>query len=322
MKQLTTFLLLLVTLSAAAQINNNLLAFYNFNGNVNDNTSNGFDATPYGVAFVADRFGIPASACYFNGIDNYVEFPNVDEMKTPLPVSFTFWVKYESTSYQKQVVLNTSFENDRSTGVWFNSTNTTGQYAINFGDGSYAYTPYTRQTFVSDAVIETSAWHHVAVVVNSATDMKIFIDKAPTGGYYSGDGGDLVYSLLPGCIGRHDRDLGAPADYFMGTIDDMGYWARALSPEEIEQVYDNNLSVANATYEPAYFAIYPNPATDRLRFVSGGELKTVEIFSTTGQNLYSGKYTETLDIDFLTSGVYFVKASGDKQTATRKVIVR
>lgn len=44
--------------------------------------------------------------------------------------------------------------------------------------------------------------------------MKIIVNCVDSGGEYSGFGGQLVYSLTPGSLGRHDRDIYAPANYF------------------------------------------------------------------------------------------------------------
>ncbi|HLA54879.1 MAG TPA: LamG-like jellyroll fold domain-containing protein [Flavobacterium sp.] len=325
MKQIITLMLLAISFGAQSQIAPDLLSYYTFEGNVNDVSGNGYDATPFGVTYVTDRNGNPNSAVHFDGIDDYVNFPNLEALKTPLPVSFTFWVKYESADYQHQVLFNTSFENDRSTGVWFNSTSETGHYAVNFGDGQYNYTPDTRRTFVSDAVISINTWHHLAVVVTSATDMKIYVDKVLVPGTYSGNGGALQYSDTPGCLGRHDRNMSGPEDYFQGALDDAFYFSRALSQEDINTLYNANseLSVSQPQQVSETFYIYPNPASGELFFESASDaVKLLSIYNSFGQQVYSGVFRPRLDISNYASGLYYAKMSSGATVQTKKFIVK
>ena len=228
-------------------LNDSLLLHYSFNGNVNDTSVNDNHGVNFGANFGDDRLGNPNSAIYFDGLNDYVNFPNISELKPSLPVSFSFWIKYESVSLNDREVFNTSFEEDRNTGVFFNSQGSTGNYAVNYGDGSNSYVSSTRRTFVVNEAIEINNWHHVIVIVNSATNMEIYIDCINNGGAYSGTGGTLQYSGTPGCIGRHDRVLGSPANYFKGAIDDFRYWDRALTDDNIAELLGVNYTLFNST---------------------------------------------------------------------------
>jgi len=53
-----------------------LVAYYPFNGNANDASSNGFDCTPHGAVLTSDRFHRADSAYSFNGVDAYIECSN------------------------------------------------------------------------------------------------------------------------------------------------------------------------------------------------------------------------------------------------------
>jgi hypothetical protein len=63
--------------------------------------------------------------------------------------------------------------------------------------------------------------------------------------------------------------------------------------------------------------LYPNPTQESFNVsLDGDTLKSVEIFSTTGQSIFAksysnGKKEETIDLSSFTSGVYFIKAYGD-----------
>src|SRR6478672_779804 len=152
-----------------------LLVHYPFDGNTNDVSGHDYHATPFGATLAPDRDGNPNSAYYFDGFDDYINFPNLDALKPVLPVSFSFWIKYDSTDYDHQVVFNTSYEENHATSVVFNAQSGTGKYVINFADGQYFYGASSRRSYVSNRTIETTDWHHITVIVNSAADMKIYV---------------------------------------------------------------------------------------------------------------------------------------------------
>ncbi|MFL0354029.1 LamG domain-containing protein, partial [Xanthomarina sp. GH4-25] len=241
MRILNLILFLLCSNLFAQSLTDGLLLHYGFNGDTGDLSVNGNDAVNFGATFVEDRFGNPNAAIHFDGVDDYINFPNISELKPVLPVSFSFWIKYESYNLNDRAVFNTSFEEDRNTGIFFNSQASTGNYAINYGDGSYTYLSSTRRTYVSNSAIDVGNWHQIVIVVNSANDMEIYFDCNERGGVYSGSGGTLQYSDLPGSIGRHDRVLGSPANYFKGAMDDFRYWNRALTDENIAELLSTTL---------------------------------------------------------------------------------
>ena len=319
MKRLLLVSFLLTGTLAFSQLGTNLLSRYNFNGNVDDVSGNGLHAMPHNVSYVEDRNGVANSACYFNGIDSYVEFPNVSELKTALPVSFAFWIRYDSNDYHHQALLNTSFEENRSAGIWINSTEASGAYAVNFGDGQYAFTPETRRTFVSNSVIQTASWHHVTIVVNGPNDMDIYFDKQDHGGYYSGVGGPLVYSLAAGGIGRHDRDLGAPADYFMGAIDDFRYYNRALTQADVNEIY---LLATDEVKREQSFVLYPNPTTNEL-LIKTNELSNFtkfEIYDVFGKKVLDQPFSDRIDVSGLSAGLYILNASNGVDSVSKKFV--
>jgi hypothetical protein len=53
-------------------INANLLAFFPFDGNANDESGRDHNGTVIGASLDANRFGKPDSSYYFNGTDNYI----------------------------------------------------------------------------------------------------------------------------------------------------------------------------------------------------------------------------------------------------------
>ena len=202
-KRSIIILVFLVLATTNAQtIEDDLLLHYNFNNNLLDVSGNNNNPTNFGAVFTADRDGNTNGAILFDGIDDYLELPNITSLKPQLPVSFSFWIRYDSDNPNDRDVFNTSFEDDVNTGIFFNSQQSTGNFAINYGDGSNSYTYSTRRTYVSNHAINTGEWKHVAIVVSGENNMQIYVDCVEYGGVYSGSGGDLSYSNLSGVIGK------------------------------------------------------------------------------------------------------------------------
>ena len=106
MKKLLFFLFIMICIQLSSQ---ELLLHYNFDNNITDSSGNNYNGVPSGVTFVEDRNGNPNSAVSFDGINDFIDFPNLSELKPELPVSFSFWIKYESDFVTDRVVFNTSF---------------------------------------------------------------------------------------------------------------------------------------------------------------------------------------------------------------------
>lgn len=325
MKYTFTLLSLLFAFQSFSQsLSQNLLLNYKFDGNMLDSSVNGRHGQAFGgVAYGADRHGVANTSAYFNGMTSYVNFPNLAALKPQFPMSFSFWVNYTSEDYHDQVVFNTSYEENHCTGVWFNSSLMNNGHAINAGNGDYSYSPDTRRTFLCTKEIATNAWHQIVVVANSLSDMKIYVDCIQAPGSYSGYGEELIYSATPGCIGRHDRDLSGPADYFQGYIDDFMYWDRALTSTEVSILCAESLFSVDEYAAQHTVKVYPNPTNGILNVESGlSGNKTIKIYDFLGHEVLSRSYESQIDISAMASGVYLLQLSNGEQSLTQKIIVK
>ncbi len=320
-RYLTLILLTVFSVSIAQNIEENLLLYYPFDGNAEDASGNEYHADENEVIYVDDRFGNHESAIYFNGVDSYINFPNLPELKPDLPVSFSFWVRYDSELYTDRELFNTSFEEDISSGVFFNSAQATGRYSISFGDGSNSYTSNTRRSYTTNESIETGKWTYIIAIVESATNMKIYVNCRDFGGNYSGTGGSIFYSNTPGSLGRHDRELNFPANYFNGALDEFRYWDKALSIEEIQILCDSLLNIDTLDLTSSV-KLFPNPADDYFEIVSPITFDKILIFYSTGELIKSNDFNEKQDTSELKSGVYIVSLISDEILIRKKLIIK
>jgi len=273
------FLFYIVLFTSILGNSQELLLHYPFDGNTNDISGNNYNGNPIGITYVNDRNGNPNSAAYFDGLDDYIELPNLNELKPNLPLSISFWIRYDSNDFTDRAIFNTSFEEDYNTGVFFTSQSSTGKYATGFGDGSFNYTSSSRRSYVSNNIIDINEWRQILIVVESATSMKIYEGCTELSGDYSGSGGSLSYSSLPGVIGKHDQNVSQMAYFFKGAIDDFKYYKGIVSPELFANTSFTNLEST----------------------ICVGESYTLP---TTSSNGISGSWSPTFDSSSVGTGVY------------------
>ena len=70
-----------------------LIAYYPFNGDANDASGNGNNAVFNNATLTSDIYGNPNSAYYFNGVDNYIRFPNTQGINPAGQISLCVLVK-------------------------------------------------------------------------------------------------------------------------------------------------------------------------------------------------------------------------------------
>jgi gliding motility-associated-like protein len=238
MKTLSIVLLFVFSLiqSNAQNLSDGLLLHYPFNGNTNDVSVNGFDATG-NASLTEDRFGNPNSAYSFDGIDQSISLPYDAALKPQLPISVSAWVKFENFIQSNNNILTTDYTENQYYGIWLN-TDGTGRPAINFGDGDPNSTNSTsRRSKIGDYQLEIGIWYMITGVIRGATDMDLYVNCENVGGTYSGTGSSLSYTINPGAIGRGDV-AGAAPYFFRGAIDEVYYWDRDLTPLDIEVLID------------------------------------------------------------------------------------
>jgi hypothetical protein len=213
-----------------------LVAYYPFNGNANDESGTGNHGTGFGASLTEDRFGNSNSAYLFDGTDDYIEIPD-DVSLRPEHITLAVWVYPEELdSYDFDCVLGKSRfdnglgeqyylflrENGFQMGLKRNSNCTTG----NGWNGSLAS--------ISDLTnrwsLLVSTWDGNRYKQYLNGDLLLDINTLNAGSIDDCPGGELK-------IGRWwSSDL----SYFKGKIDDVRIYNRALSDEEVLELYDIN----------------------------------------------------------------------------------
>jgi hypothetical protein len=252
-----------------ADLNDGLVGYWRFDegsGSITyDETDNHNDGTIYGATWYDE--GVSGSALSFDGDHDYVNLGNDASLYWP-SMSITEWISFTDAEWMFTV-------NDQSptNGAWGMSMGVgeDGHVSVGVCNGSgNDCMAATSQTALNDG-----EWHFVAgTYCNIDKTIKIYID-----GEFN-DEDSWASSLM------HDPDLydwiiGARSSSFVyphhdphwykGLIDEVRIYDRALSEEEIEDLYNN----PGGNQPPTAFIddISPNPAElgQEVTFVGHGE---------------------------------------------------
>lgn len=215
-----------------ADITSGLVAYYPFNGNAADESTNSNDGTVTGATLTVDRFGNANCAYSFDGIDDYVNIGN--SVKPSLPFSISLWVKY--TGDGGGLIKNDRFSSNAYYNGFLIHTGSTG--ALEFVIGSGYASPNTRKSAGTDenCLLNDEKWYHIVAIAKSASDMHIYINTADKSVSYYGSGTTITYSTNDGVIASGNDASGADR-FYKGLIDDMRIYNRALSSDEVTALY-------------------------------------------------------------------------------------
>lgn len=204
---------------------------------VRDSIGSNDGETQGSLKWVDGRFG---KALEFPGQgDSYVSISHHDVMDSD-PYTIAAWVKLEPASWQyiawKNGLTWPEPHAKRHTDIWIHQA---GYAVIMWSfEGGADYGRVDGGTIIADG-----NWHHVAKSSDGST-MRLYIDgkldgEAPTGGKLVANGEDPLW------IGARPGNVAAT-----GVIDEVGFFTRALSEDELKDVMTKGL-IAPSSVSPA-----------------------------------------------------------------------
>jgi hypothetical protein len=220
---------------------NGLVGWWPFNGNANDESGNGDNGITSNISLTTDRFGILNSAYYFSRFDSYIELNNSNV-----------------ASYTISAWINDYNINDTSTIFRKNASNGTKAYEHYIWVGTF-YSQYKIPltfpyggAFSLNPVYSSSdsVWHHVVVSYDGLT-IKQFVDgvqiSSGSPGSVQGNISSQGNKYIGGIPINEDSGNG---ECFKGKMDDVGFWNRALTQQEITDLYNATNCTNNTTITP------------------------------------------------------------------------
>lgn len=308
---------------ASAQLSNGLIAMFPFDQNFNDLSSNQIVLNPQGTNFTTDRTGI-ANQGLAMGAQNYITFADT-AVKVQLPVTISVWVNIKSDTVFNTIFMSDNVYNNYY-GYWLNIAANTGQIGLHLAGGLGGANPGNRRSFLTNAGLSLNEWHHIVGIINSAQDMKIYIDCEQQAGTYSGTGSNtMVYSNAESGIGYYiGNSTDANGAFLMGKMDQLVLWNRALNLAEVRELCenDNPLEVQEAQIQ---IGIYPNPFQDELILTCNSpDLVNYSVLDLQGKLLQSGitdgQKHYKIDLSQLSAGSYVLILNNADAVQSKKIV--
>jgi hypothetical protein len=243
MSRILAKVILVILICETAQAD--LISYWMFDegsGTIAYDSQGSNDGNIYGATWTTGQIN---GALSFDGSNDYVTVSNnASQQITTNQMSLAAWIKLaaEVGNTQKRIICKQeSSGNSWGLELFGNGYGATGNQ-VNFhdSDGSSQWRNCTSPTH-----LDINRWYHIAVTDN-AGQIRIYIngglDSSFTNGY--GIPSNINAPIMTGSSN--------PANYFNfnGIIDEVRFYNRALSDEEIEQIYNG---------QPNYGAHNPNP---------------------------------------------------------------
>jgi len=211
-----------------------LVGWWPFSGNANDESGNGNHGTVNGASLLKDRFGNANMSYSFDGIDDWIVIPSNTTLNNIKLASFNFWIKTSQLNgaqiFKKGNSQSVSSGEQISFQININSQNHSGfssKYKSNCVPGAGWVNNFNYQSIVNNN------WFMITGVIKKDSTL-YFIN------------GKLVSSILTpntfldvcndGAINL-GRNWNNDPDQYQGILDDVGFWNRPLSQEEITALY-------------------------------------------------------------------------------------
>ncbi|MCB9260899.1 MAG: T9SS type A sorting domain-containing protein [Flavobacteriales bacterium] len=356
MKRILILLILSATsiFSNAQIITNGLVGYWPFNGNANDESTNSNDGTVTGATLTSDRFGISNSAYYFDGNGDYIDCGN-DKSLMISTHSVNFWFKYNSDTTKIQEMINDANSLNGEFGASFKFDPTGGILSGMGGGSSDAWISANSKKSFAD-----NDWHMFTSVYNAKTNyFALYID----GCFFTGKTNErygfklgkdsLIHNGSNHWIfGAHSQYFSSTNNagprYYNGSLDDIMFFNRPLTPKEIMKLYVGEVCISEVTiydtikyYDTISLAVtdtlyikfnvgstggnkslasvkvYPNPSSGLIyidaqipSFASGYSLT---IRDNVGKSIYQSSITSTTTTvnltNFTAKGIYYVEIS-------------
>ena len=328
MKKIIILVSLAFSINAFAQTpnyvpTNGLVGWWPFNGNANDGSGNGNTGTIYGAVLSADRFGSPNSAFNFP-INSKIIVPSFSIQKPNLTVSY--WTKPFDVNNGRPVT------HDWNLGSFSTAIVDGGKFVSSFRTNSGDHNHFN----LSDT-LSINTWYHLVTVKNKDSSM-IYLN----GNLRSKSANDSIVSSTADLFFGDNRN-----GFFSGLVDDIGIWGRALTIQEIKNLYTGGIcfqtiSVTDTliintgitNFNPLTFAnrikIFPNPTNDHITIDNGNISNLtgykIKITNSLGQQVFQSGITQQqfyVDLSNWTgNGIYFVHIiDGQGSTLDIKKIV-
>ena len=239
---------------------NGLVGWWGFNGNAQDGSGNGNHGTVNGATLTTDRFGNQNSAFNFDGVDDWIQ---VDDHATLRPnhITISAWI-YVNTPTINPIVTKTRIGNPFGLDGGeqycifqspYNYQNTAGSFQIKRNGGCQNGGVGWYRIFQTNLPFSTGQWQHIVGTYDGDT-MKLYNNGLLSGFQVPPSGPIDNCSNGTFNIGRGWVNY----DFYNGKMDNLGMWNRALTQQEITNLYNSQLPAQTSLCLPTITTSSPS----------------------------------------------------------------
>lgn len=196
-------------------------------GNVAKDIVGGHDGDIRGTVEWTDNGKIGSALVFPGKGDSYIHVPH-DNLFNADPYTFVVWIKIEAKTWQYVVWRNGETwpepKLERHLDIWIHDAD----YPVFMWHVNGVETRMPGKTIVAD-----SQWHHIAKVYDGSK-VQMYIDGKLE--VEEDSGGKLDTSVSPIWIGARPGNVAAT-----GLFDEVGFFTKALSKAQVNDVMDNGL---------------------------------------------------------------------------------
>jgi len=297
--------------SATATGDNDLVAHFQFDGNILDSTINLNHSASYGgISFAEGKDSSEAIA--LNGTDAFLQLPpNVANHQA---ITIATWV-YRNGSTNGQRIFD--FGNGQTEYMFLSPKVVLGGLCFAIRNGG------TEQRLNATA-LPAGRWSHVAVTL-SASSACLYVNGELVAESNTLTISPLDFKPVLNYIGRSQFSY----PLFNGYIDDFRVYNYALSANEIVQISGVLSDVVNVNSKTG-LSLWPVPANKALYVSYSSEsntaFSTLSVFNMNGCLVMSKEANyfneKELDVSNLPSGIYMLKLTNREESLMKKFIIK
>lgn len=322
-----TFLFAILSMAVYAQIpQTGLVAYYNFDNNLNSHDGAHNFTNPNNSSFVSA--GKVGSGIAFANNGSIINTTLATAMNNA-EFTFCFWFK-ENAYNASSPMYSSMLEAFGSAYVRRRPNISAANPPTEMG---YAASPSAWYGYqVSSGNFSVGDWHHAAIMLSPGTSapyrrtIQLYIDGVLFSQAQAANSTSFLhqfhnkFTMGGGTDGSGNIDV---TKNFSGVIDELYIYDRVLTSTEINTVKNNTggyLAMQSFGSKDGLIKIYPNPVKDILNIKINGDIQKAELYNHEGKKIKETNQ-KSINVSSLPQGIYLLKVTDvNNHTGTQKIL--
>ena len=256
-----------------------LVGYWPFCGNANDESGNGNDGTVNGATLTEDRFGNDNAAYFFDGND-WIVVPDNNSLDITQELTLSAWINLSSINSFNCIISKDMNATDEG-------------YRLDILNNKLRMIKTNSNNSQGNSVLDENFWIHTLVTFQNDT-INYYLNGESDGTFFAQ--GSITPTLNNLTFGVQNQI--STLQFVNGSLDDIGIWNRALTPEEVQELY--TLDACTFTvYDTSYVTVYDTLTTYETVFDTLYTFETLYETLTTYETLYDTLTTYETSFDTL-----------------------